>query len=50
MKNERKILIVEDKPYNIFIMQILIKLSGYPYLMNIVDKCNNGQEALDKFR
>jgi len=41
---------VDDEPYNIFSMEILIKLSGYPYLMNITESCNNGQEALNKVK
>ena len=42
IKNNKRILIVDDEPYNILSLQILIKMSGYPNLISLVDTCNNG--------
>ena len=47
MNNNRRIIIVDDEPYNILGLQIIIQLSGFKDIEKLIDKANNGQEALD---
>jgi len=42
MKNNRRILIVDDEPYNLLSLQIQIKICGYPQLKQLIDTANNG--------
>ena len=45
MIEKKRILIVDDEPYNILGLQILISQSSYPGISNIIDFAHNGQEA-----
>jgi CheY-like chemotaxis protein len=47
MNNNRRIMIVDDEPYNILGLQIIISQSGFEGIEKLIDKANNGQEALD---
>ena len=47
MKNNRRIMIVDDEPYNILGLQIIIRNAGFKNLDELIDIANNGQEALD---
>ena len=40
-------MIVDDEPYNILGLQIIIQNSGFEDIEKLIDKANNGQEALD---
>ena len=44
MKN-RRILIVDDEPYNLLSMKIILQQSGFKDLLDLVDQANNGLEA-----
>ena len=46
MKKNRRILIVDDEPYNILALQIILQKSGYPKIKDFIDSANNGLEAL----
>lgn len=48
MRSNRRILIVDDEPYNILALQIILQKSGYPNIKDYIDSANNGQEALEK--
>lgn len=48
MRKNRRILIVDDEPYNILALQIILQKSGYPETKDLIDSANNGQEALQK--
>ena len=39
-------MIVDDEPYNILAMQTMLGNLNIKNLLSIVDKANNGQEAL----
>ena len=40
-------MIVDDEPYNILGLQIIIQLSGFKDIEKLIDKAKNGQDALD---
>ncbi len=40
-------MIVDDEPYNILGLKIVLKQSGYPHINTIIDSAHNGQDALD---
>jgi len=40
-------MIVDDEPYNVFGLTIILKQSGYPHIDKIIDSAHNGQEAVD---
>ena len=40
-------MIVDDEPYNILGLKIVLKQSGYPHIHTIIDSAHNGQDALD---
>jgi CheY-like chemotaxis protein len=46
MRINRRILIVDDEPYNILALQIILQKSGYPNVKDFIDSANNGQEAV----
>jgi CheY-like chemotaxis protein len=46
MRKNRRILIVDDEPYNILALQIILQKSGYPQIKEFIDSANNGQEAV----
>ena len=50
MKYNRRILIVDDEPYNILALQVMLSQSGYPNIYSLIDVANNGQEALEKVK
>ena len=45
-KHERRILIVDDEPFNIIGLDAIIQHAGFPEIVNLIDKAYNGQEAL----
>ena len=47
MNNNRRILIVDDEPYNVLGLTIILKQSGYPHINSIIDSAHNGKDALD---
>ena len=47
MKNNRRILIVDDEPYNLLSLQIQILICGYPQLKHMIDTANNGKQAIE---
>ena len=47
MNENRRILLVDDEPYNILALQILLYQCGYPHIKYLIDVAHNGQEALD---
>ena len=44
----KRIIIVDDEPFNLLGMQIMMDQLNIVGLKNIVDKAHNGKEALDK--
>ena len=50
MRKNRRFLIVDDEPYNILALQIILQKSGYPQIKEFIDSANNGQEAVDKVK
>ena len=42
----RRILIVDDEPYNILGLQLMISQAGFKSLNKFVDRAYNGLEAL----
>ena len=50
MRKNRRILIVDDEPYNILALQIILQKSGYPQIKEFIDSANNGQEAVQKVK
>ena len=47
MKKNRRILLVDDEPYNILGLKIVLQQSKIKNLMNLVDTAYNGQQAVD---
>lgn len=47
MNTNRRILIVDDEPYNVLGLTIILKQSGYPNIHSIIDRANNGVDALN---
>jgi PleD family two-component response regulator len=45
INSNRRILIVDDEPYNIMGIKIILLQSGYQGIVNIIDEAYNGQEA-----
>ena len=48
--NEKRILIVDDDPFNCLAIKELFKVLGLDRVAERVDECYGGQEALDKIR
>ena len=44
----RRILIVDDEPFNVLGLQIILRQCGYPQINQYVDCANNGQQAIEK--
>lgn len=42
INKNRKILIVDDEPYNILGLTIILQQSGYPNISSIIDSAHNG--------
>jgi CheY-like chemotaxis protein len=47
MKENKRILIVDDEPYNILGLKIVLSQSGFKNILNIVDTAHNGKQAID---
>ena len=47
MKQNRRILLVDDEPYNLLALQVLLFQCGYPNIKYLIDIAYNGKEALD---
>ena len=45
MKNNRRILIVDDEPYNLLGMQIVLEQCGFKGIKHLVDTAHNGENA-----
>jgi hypothetical protein len=43
MIEKKRILIVDDEPYNIFGLKIVMQQSGVKNILSIVDTAHNGQ-------
>ena len=42
MNENRRIMIVDDEPYNILGLSIILKQSGYPNIHSIIDGAHSG--------
>ncbi len=40
-------MIVDDEPYNLLGLEIIISQTGFQGIENLIDKANNGREALN---
>lgn len=47
MRDNKRILLVDDEPYNILGLKIILQQSGIKNLMQLVDTAYNGLQALD---
>lgn len=47
MNKNRRILIVDDEPYNLLGLKIVLQQSGIKNILKIVDTAYNGQQAID---
>ena len=50
LNSNRHILIVDDEPYNIMGIKVILLQSGYQGIVNIIDEAFNGQEAFKKVK
>ena len=50
INSNRRILIVDDEPYNIMGIKVILLQSGYQGIVNIIDEAYNGQEAFMKVK
>ena len=50
LNSNRHILIVDDEPYNIMGIKVILLQSGYQGIVNIIDEAFNGQEAFNKVK
>jgi CheY-like chemotaxis protein len=48
MNQNRRILIVDDEPYNQLGLKIMLSQAGYPWIEDFIDYANNGHEAIGK--
>lgn len=48
--NFKRILIVDDEPFNIMALKILLNSSGHDNILSIVETAVDGQEAVDKVK
>lgn len=46
----RRILIVDDEPYNLMGLEVLLQQTGYKNIMQLIDKAGDGLEALQKVK
>ena len=42
MNENRRIMIVDDEPYNVLGLTIILQQSGYPNIQNIIDCAHTG--------
>jgi len=47
MTENKRILIVDDEPYNILGLKIVLQQSGVKNILSIVDTAHNGKQAID---
>ena len=47
MNINRRIMIVDDEPYNLLGLQIVIQQTGVANLDHLIDKASNGEQALN---
>lgn len=47
MNQNRRIMIVDDEPYNLLGLQIVIQQAGFGNLDQLIDKASNGQQAFE---
>ena len=47
MKYNRRILIVDDEPYNLLALQIILFQCGFPKIKYLIDTAYNGKEAVE---
>ena len=47
MKQNRRILLVDDEPYNLLGLSIIIQQCGFPGIKHLIYTANNGQQALN---
>jgi CheY-like chemotaxis protein len=47
MNNNRRIMIVDDEPYNVLGLTIILQQSGYTNIHSIIDTAYSGKQALD---
>ena len=50
MMKYRRILIVDDEPYNLLGLRIMLQQSGYVGILDLIDQANNGLEALKQVK
>ena len=46
----RRILIVDDEPYNLMGLEVLLQQTGYKNIMQLIDKAGDGLEALQRVK
>ena len=47
MRRNKRILIVDDEPFNILGLQIVLQQSGVKHILDFVDKAVNGKVAVN---
>ena len=47
VNKNRRILIVDDEPFNIIGLKIILSQTEYQGIINITDEAYNGQQAVD---
>ena len=50
MIRNRRILIVDDEPYNLLTLKIMLPLASFKEINELVDEALNGQEAVQKVK
>ena len=48
MNENRRILIVDDEPYNQLGLKIMLRQAGFSQIEEFIDEANNGHEAFEK--
>ena len=46
LNSDRRILIVDDEPYNIMGLKIILMQIGVPNIISIIEEAFNGNEAI----
>ena len=47
MIDNKRILIVDDEPYNILGLKIVLQQSGFKNILSLIDTANNGEQAVE---
>jgi CheY-like chemotaxis protein len=50
LNSDRRILIVDDEPYNIMGLKIILMQSSVPNIVSIIEEAYNGKEAISKVK